>query len=903
MANLLEFFLEVISSFHFLLIVHSISFLLKSALLVAVILHGLRSPKIQRPWFFLLTILIAAIFSDSSWVASMSHKLFFSEANYKPILFLVRLAWGWFVIQYLSLSLFLESLIQKHHIVKPYQKLFIGIAAVFCTIFFYLAFFEFFSANRRPTIEFYILQCSSIFAFIILVPSFYAIIKAIRSNTLPKILKKQLKILIPGLIGPFILSDFLQYYPFSFTPGYIVSNYAVVGISTSLLTIALYFCARKMIGLRFLNFHNHVQSSTTFNFIDDFKDVLEQLGYVSNMKELGHITQAFFKGAFNIQPSRVTLFLRKLQTSKAHEEESPISSIETHVESFINRHETDSCKLAPVLRQSKILITDEITFSAFYDETQITRELVQFLEQINADVFLPIYEKNMIIAYVIIERDARLNDFYSNVERDEMVVFASYLGNIINLLQNSNLHAIIQKDKELREELYRKHQEINQYKESIRSFLHDSKQRKIGILFYKNRQFIFGNQAAKELIKLNLNAHEGHPLSKALHRVVQQVQDYKTGQTSFTKDLDGNRLVLSALPNLEKSNIIIAVYYPEISDILKNQIDLLKDPTQWDYLLYLDTTQSGKLINQLIPGSGEHLLNFKIELLKTALSKKALLIEIPDQDLIAMVELLHHISLRESLHILKLQAPEKNFETAIKLFGMNSIYNMNQGQAILDKLNNTGTLFIQNIHFLDLETQQYLAEFIRYGFYRVFKSDQKVSSNVRIICSTIQNLPMLVQEGKFSRMLFNELNQTTLSMPPLLSLPKEELNELAEGYTEQAVQSQAFKNLLELTEKEKNKLINSCPVSLQEFKTRVQQLLVKKSQKNNIYEETLFDPAYNINDPELVQAARLGKKALKDPKTLAMLMRKFKNQNKVATFLGVNRSSVNRRCKDYNISV
>ena len=52
-----------------------------------------------------------------------------------------------------------------------------------------------------------------------------------------------------------------------------------------------------------------------------------------------------------------------------------------------------------------------------------------------------------------------------------MLVFASYLSNIINLLQNRNLEMLIQQEKELKEELYSKHQEINQYKESIRSFL------------------------------------------------------------------------------------------------------------------------------------------------------------------------------------------------------------------------------------------------------------------------------------------------------------------------------------------------------------------------------------------------------------------------------------------------
>ncbi|MGE0207129.1 MAG: sigma 54-interacting transcriptional regulator, partial [Candidatus Babeliales bacterium] len=677
-----------------------------------------------------------------------------------------------------------------------------------------------------------------------------------------------------------------------------------VTVSTGLLTFAFYFCARKMMGLRFLNFNNHVHSPKTYNFIDDFKDVLEQLGHVSSTKELSHISQAFFKGAFNIQPSRVSLYIRKLQATEndqtSESEQLPSSSIETVVEAFISRHE--SCNIAPFLRQTKILITDEIAFSNFYDETSITKEVLQFLYDINADIFLPIYEKNTIIAYILIERDARINEFYSNLERDEMVVFASYLANIINLLQNKNVHIIIQKDKELREELYRKHQEINQYKESIRSFLHDSKQRQIGILFYKNRRFHYGNQAAKELIKINLHTQEGHPLSKSLYQLAHQVDDYKVSQTHFAKDIHGNRLVIAGIPNLEKNNVIIAVYYPEVSDIIKNQIEHLKDPSEWDYLLYLETTQSGKLIKQLIPGSGEQLLNFKIELLKTSLSKKALLLEVPDEDFSSIVELLHHISLREKLHTLKLSSHEKNFETAIKLFGINSIYGINQEQAILEKLNNIGTLCIQNIHFLDLETQHYLAEFIRYGFYRVFKSDQKVISNVRIICSTNQNLQTLVQEGKFSRALYNELNQTTLAMPPLISLPKEELSNLAEGYTEQAVQSQAFTNLLALTEKEKTRLINSCPVSLQEFKTKVQQMLVKKSQKNNIYEETLFDPAYNVTDPELVQAARLGKKALKDPKTLALLMDKFKNQNKIAKFLGVNRSSVNRRCKDYNIS-
>lgn len=906
MINIFTIFLEIFNNFYFLFTIEFIAFFLKACLLILTILHGLRAKKIQKSWFFLLLVLIGNMFSDAAWVISLARTLFFPFLDQRITFFVIRIAWAWHIIQYQALDLFLQSLINKSYSISLRKKFLILTSSTFCLFFIYLAFFKFQSINPRPSFEFELLRITEMYVFLIMIPGLYTAFRAIRKRLLPKILRQQLKILIQAFIAPSLLFDFFQFYPFAFVPGFIASNYAVVSISTILLTFAFYFAARKMIGLRFLNLQSHVQSPTKFNFIDDFKDVLEQLSHVTSTKELGHIAQLLFKAAFSIQPSRVTLHLRKLEAGQqaVHEgeQESETNSMESVVEGFISRHDDEAtCDIARLLRQNKILITDELAFSNFYDETDETKALLQFLEHIHADIFIPIFEKQTIIAYIIVERDARPGEFYSNIERDEMVVFASYLGNIINLLQNRNLNALIQQEKELREELYSKHQEINQYKESIRSFLHNQ-QRKIGILFYKNRRFTFGNQAAQELIEINPNTQEGHPLARALKQLTHKVQDYKTGQTMVAKDSQGTKLVLSAIPNLEENNIIIMVYYPEIADIIKTQLDQVKNPTECDYLLYLETTSSGKLINQLIPGTGAHLVQFKIELLKIALGKKALLLDIPEEDVTPTVEILHHISLRETLHILTLQAQEKNYETAIKLFGINPILTTQQEPALLEKLHN-GTLFIKNIHFLDLETQNNLAEFIRYGYFHVFKSDQKIASSVRVICSTNQNLATLTQADKFSKALFNELKQTTLSMPSLITLPEDELNALAEGFTEQAIRSQqAFKNLLELTDKEKDKLIHARPVSLQEFKTKVQNLLLNKSKKNHISQEVQFDPAYNVSDPELVQAARLGKKALKDPKIMALLWYKFGSQNKIASFLGVNRSSVNRRCKEYNLA-
>jgi hypothetical protein len=432
--------------------------------------------------------------------------------------------------------------------------------------------------------------------------------------------------------------------------------------------------------------------------------------------------------------------------------------------------------------------------------------------------------------------------------------------------------------------------------------LRNSQQKDIGIIFYKNRRFIFANKAANELIGINVNVYSGHPITQALKRLASQVEEYKEPQTCFTNNHEGARLVLSGVPNIEHNNVIITVGYPDISDVIKKQMDQLKDPTQWDYLLYLETTKSGKLISQLVPGAGETLLNFKIAVLRIALSRKAILLDMPEEDLLPTVELLHHISLRESLHVLTIHSTADSANAAIQLFGINPLFNpSHQARPLLEQLNENGTIFIRNIHFLDLETQEYLAEFTRYGLYRMFKSDQKMASDVRIICSSNQDLYARVQDGTFSRRLFNELKQTTLIMPSLITLPEEELTDLVNGFAQQAIKTTDLKNLLELTDKEKMSLATKRPISLHELKDKIQKLLIQKSKNNNIYTEAEFDPAYQLSDTDLIKAARLGKQALRDQKIMMMLWQKFKNQSKIAAFLGVNRSSVNRRYKEFGI--
>lgn len=389
-----------------------------------------------------------------------------------------------------------------------------------------------------------------------------------------------------------------------------------------------------------------------------------------------------------------------------------------------------------------------------------------------------------------------------------------------------------------------------------------------------------------------MNTLVGHPLSKACASIARRVHEFKTAQTMYV-DTNGEKLIVSGLPSMEGSSCIILLYHPELSDMVKNQVDNLQDPSKWDYALYLETTESGRLISQLIPGNSEALLSFKIHLLSAALSKKAILLSLPKDDLAPTVEILHAISLRSKLHTLKLSAPENSDEVAITLFGINKL--MNGSESLLEKLDENGTLFIQHIELLSLETQYSLAQYLKFGYFHPVKSDHKIVSTARIICSTNKDLHTLVEEGTFSKELYHQLHLTSISMP---ALKEEDITCLAQGFADQLIQNDTFKHLLSLTEKDTRQL---SPVSIHELKEHVQLVLKQKTYKHNISEQTEFDPAYHVSDPDLAQAVRLGRKALKDPKVMALLWHRFKNQNKIAQLLGVNRSSVNRRCQEYNL--
>ena len=473
---------------------------------------------------------------------------------------------------------------------------------------------------------------------------------------------------------------------------------------------------------------------------------------------------------------------------------------------------------------------------------------------------------------------------------------------MVYMINTTNPQVLLQESQKLKEELFLKHQEVNQYKECMKSLLKKNVHHAAGIIFYKNNTFFYGNKSAQDLININLNQQKNHPITHALKEVAHQVLLFKSTQTRFLKKQNDEKLLITGIPHIEsKNSVILTIQYPEASDIIKQNLNKLQNPSKWDYALYLETTKSGQLINKLIPSNQEHFLNFKIKLLETALTHKGLLLQCHPDDLQSITELIHHVSLKETLHVINLEGSESK-NIYVKLFGINPLFSENKEEPLLKKLDKVGTLFIKNIEQLDHKTQHELANFINYGYFSPFKSHEKIFSSVRIICSTNQNPQNLIERGTLLPELYDQLHSTILKMPSLITLKEEEIHELVDGVTHQSVKDTHFAHLVQLSDDDYQTIIDRKPASLQELKNKVHSLLAKKSNKHTIFTEKAVDAEFETSNPDLIHAAQLGKYALKDEKLMALLWNTFKSQSKIAQFLGVNRSSVNRRCKEYSLN-
>jgi hypothetical protein len=852
--------------------------------------------------FYIILILVADIFATITLICRcLNHAPFYMVSN-AWLSAVSRMDFVFGTIQYYSLLCFFREL-SSRKISKWCVRPILLFVAFFSCYFFCVSIYTVLTLGGpvwRAHVD--IIRAHSIYMLSLALYSLLLIYRNAKVEPL-KILRKHIMTLGQYFMLPYFCFKIVEsdFFPWR-------TNVMVAPITSGLLTFLIYYCARRLTALRFLNMQSHVvsQASGKFNFIDDFKDTLGEFGAASNVHQLAPITKDFFYKAFGVPHDRVSLYFRGLHVGRVNRDDDASGEearvlIEKKMSSNSGAEEYVS-----FVKRDKIIIRDEIEFTQFYNKDANKVDLVfviEFLKELKADVFLPIFNADKIVGWIIVDELARPGEFYTDVERDEMLIYSDYIGRVAHLLLNTSLEALLLREREAKVDAYRKNRMLSLLKNSIVPFLNTSKMRKIGVLTYKSKKFVSANQAVKDLIGIDLNIDRGLDFTQRVIELGDEVSQSQMPKRRVLSTPKGEVVVVNASPNLVRGNIVMTISNPSLSDFAKDHLQMLKDDSKWDYLLALKVSEEGRFINQLLPADTVIFVNTKITFFEHVITRKTLLFEMPSEDDVrAFAHVAHRINERSVFEEVRVERMVNDEHFGARLFGINPAFEVHQEQSLFEKLHKRGTLVLYNVHLLSLDLQKRLFEYIVSGKWVLLKSDEQREADVFLICATNQNLIEYVERGEFLKELYVELHKSTLWIPSLTNMPDEDVLALAEGFRQQVVYAKVYQNLLQFNDSDKARVIASGCISIHELKAKVQSLILKKTRKQTLSHSAIIDPAYSISDLDLIEAARLGRQSIKDPKVLAMLMRKFEfNQSKVAQFLGVNRSTVSRRCEQYGI--
>lgn len=847
---------------------------------------------IRHSYHLFLILFLGQLFENASWLILSIHEIFLHshEYHYKTIMCLTYLGQFFIIMQYSALAYLIQALINQHYQKKISEDISMIATILVATYLFYSAItHQFFlhqnvlditQKNAYSFQSFITYTLSFIILNLIIAPRIYDIVNTIGSNKLAKMIRQHLKIFLNQLVMPFLLGKFIIGSSFMWHQDHL-SLYCLASISTFALAAIFYHAFNKILQLSpspiLSDFHHSEEKIKT---IINFQVALAGLANAQSIESVNETTFLFFKEEFAISPRALSIQIIKLNTN---------------TEVILNRF-LKLIAAGCAERQKNILISDELAFDLFYENNYRNQMLLNFLRDNDSDVFVPIYYQAHAVGYLKIMFGSRQHDYYNLTEQNSMLTFASYLGSVINVFYNNSIDLFLNNEKKIKNELYLKHQEITLYQESTKTSFPHKKNVTPRIVLYKKGTFTCFNHEAKQSITFTIVEQENDQLAQACIFIVEQVMQKQSMQSHLIEDNDGTPLLIQGASYNDEQEIIISIVPAHIGDHFAHSYQYLSTDTDILYLLYLERTSIGKHITHLLPGTGPTLLPTKIALLRTILGKNSLFLDTHEADATFVLQLIAQANPALAFYVIE---PEEllDLNKAIPADKKQKSISFIEAHAFLTKkFSSPGIFFIKNIDLVDQIMQAAIATFIKYGATGTANSNSAPSYHIRLLIAGKKNLIALYQEQLIHHELFAQLKDDTFILPTPATLTESELFMLIKGFVNNVNHHQNKEKIL-LTNDEKSHIHLQCPASLHDFYRIVAHTVKRKMKFKKTIEpyqlvEQYFDAA---------TATYLDKQALKEKDTLSTLWQRFKSYHKIATFLGVHASSVQRRCKQFGI--
>jgi hypothetical protein len=126
-----------------LFIIENLAFLAKLSILIFFGLQAFRKSKISKSLLLVAFVLLGGLLTDFTWIIKLYREIIAPDLDYRIIIFFIRISWAFSIIQFQSLSAFIESLSEKKYKIKLYQKILLCFNSVIVLYFLYLAFLKF----------------------------------------------------------------------------------------------------------------------------------------------------------------------------------------------------------------------------------------------------------------------------------------------------------------------------------------------------------------------------------------------------------------------------------------------------------------------------------------------------------------------------------------------------------------------------------------------------------------------------------------------------------------------------------------------------------------------------------------------------------------------------------------
>ncbi|MEO0115016.1 MAG: sigma-54 dependent transcriptional regulator [candidate division WOR-3 bacterium] len=210
-----------------------------------------------------------------------------------------------------------------------------------------------------------------------------------------------------------------------------------------------------------------------------------------------------------------------------------------------------------------------------------------------------------------------------------------------------------------------------------------------------------------------------------------------------------------------------------------------------------------------------------------------------------------------------------------------------------------GTLFLDEIGDISPKSQVDLLRFLQEREFRRLGGTETIKVDVRIIAATNKNLLKLVEQGKFRDDLYYRLNVITITLPPLRER-KEDIPLLITHFLEK-YNIETGKRIEKISEAAMNILMDyHWPGNVRELENTIEHAVVV-SEGNTIMPNSLPD-FLKKKEPTPIDTSK-SLEEMEKQHIIQVLKEQQGNISRAAEILGINRVTLYRKMKEYDIKI